>query len=390
MRSPLFLPLASLLLIPSCGKKPPAAPPPMPPAAVTFLPAATETVSITRDLPGRIEALRVAEVRARIPGILLERAYEEGADVKAGDLLFKIDPAPLEAAKESAAAVLAKAEANLDQSETQLKRIQLLVTSNAVSQQDFDNAESAVKVAAADLKAAAAALKTAGLNLGYATVTAPIAGRVGRARVTEGALVGENEATLLAVIQQLDPIYFDFTQSSGDLMALNRSMNNGELSPSAAGLEEATLLLEDGSAYPHPGKILFSEASVDPTTGMVSLRAEFPNPDLMLLPGMFARARIIQAVRENVVTVPQRAVTRVQGGMGSVLVVDETDHAQVRMIETDNAVGDKWVVIAGLKPGERVVIEGGLKARPGSPVVPERFAPKVETSQATARSADKS
>jgi membrane fusion protein (multidrug efflux system) len=334
--------------------------------------------------------LRVAEVRARIPGILLERAYEEGADVKAGDLLFKIDPAPLEAAKESAAAVLAKAEANLEQSQIQLKRIQLLVTSNAVSTQDFDNAESAVKVAAADLKAAAAALKTAGLNLGYATVTAPIAGRVGRARVTEGALVGENEATLLAVIQQLDPIYFDFTQSSGDLMALKRAMKNGELSPSAAGLEEATLLLEDGSAYPHPGKILFSEASVDPTTGMVSLRAEFPNPDLMLLPGMFARARIIQAVRENVVTVPQRAVIRVQGGMGSVLVVDETDHAQVRMIETDNAVGDKWVVTSGLKSGERVVIEGGLKARPGSPVVPEPFAPKIETSQATARTGDKS
>jgi membrane fusion protein, multidrug efflux system len=166
-------------------------------------------------------------------------------------------------------------------------------------------------------------------------------------------------------------------------------MKNGELSPSSAGLAEATLLLEDGSEYPHPGKILFSEASVDPSTGMVSLRAEFPNPDLMLLPGMFARARIIQAVRENMVTVPQRAVTRVQGGMGSVLVVDDSNHAQLRMIETDNAVGDKWVVTSGLKAGERVVIEGGLKTRPGLPVTPELFAPKAETSQATARATDK-
>ena len=389
MRPVLFLSLTSLLLLPSCGKKPPAAPSQMPPAAVTFLPAATETVTITRDLPGRIDAFRTAEIRARIPGILLEKAYEEGADVKAGDLLFKIDPAPLEAAKENASAALARAEANLDQSETQLKRYQLLVTSNAVSKQDFDNAESSVKVATAERKAAAAALKTAELNLGYATVTAPIAGRVGRAKVTEGALVGENEATLLAVIQQLDPIYFDFTQSGSDLMALKRAMKNGELSPSAAGLAEATLLLEDGSEYPHPGKILFSEASVDPSTGMVSLRAEFPNPDLMLLPGMFARARIIQAVRENVVTVPQRAVTRVQGGMGSVLVVDDSNHAQLRMIETDNAVGDKWVVTSGLKAGERVVIEGGLKARPGLPVIPELFAPKAETSQATAKTTDK-
>jgi membrane fusion protein (multidrug efflux system) len=389
MRSALLLPLASLVLLSSCGEKPPAGPPQMPPAAVTFLPAATETVSITRDLPGRIDALRVAEVRARISGILLEKSYVEGADVEAGDLLFKIDPAPLEAIRENAAATLAKAEANLELSETQLHRLQLLVSSNAVSKQDHDNAESAVKVAAAERKAAAAALKTAELNLGYATVTAPIAGRVGRAQVTEGALVGENEATLLAIIQQLDPIYFDFTQSGSDLMALKRAMKNGELSPAAAGLEKAMLLLEDGSEYPHPGKILFSEASVDPTTGMVSLRAEFPNPDLLLLPGMFARARIIQAVRENVVTVPQRAVTRVQGGMGSVLVVDDSNRAQVRMIETDHAVGDKWVVTSGLKPGEKVVIEGGLKARPGLPVVPEPFAPKVETSQATAITRDK-
>ncbi len=378
MRPVLFLPLTSLLLLPSCGKKEVAGPPQMPPAAVSVLPAATETVSITRELPGRIDAVRVAEVRARVSGILLEKAYQEGSDVKAGDVLFKIDPAPLEAAKENAAAALARAEANLHQAETQLGRYKELVSSNAVSKQDYDNAESAVKVASAELKAAAAALKTTELDLGYATVTAPISGRASKAQVTEGALVGENDATLLAVIQQLDPIYFDFTQSASDLLALRRAMKSGRMAEVEPGKAAATLLLEDGTEYALEGKILFSEAAVDETTGMVSLRAEFPNPEKILLPGMFARIRVVQAVKEDVVTVPQRAVTRVQGGMGSVLVVDDSNHAQLRMIETDDAVGDKWVVTSGLKAGEKVIVEGQLKARPGAPVAPEPFQPKAE------------
>ncbi len=350
----------------------------MPPAAVSVLPAETETVRITRELPGRIDPVRVAEVRARVSGILLEKSYQEGADVKAGDVLFKIDPAPLEAAKENAAAALARAEANLHQAETQLGRYKELVSSNAVSKQDYDNAESAVKVAAAELKAAAAALKTTELDLGYATVTAPISGRASKAQVTEGALVGENEATLLAVIQQLDPIYFDFTQSATDLLALKRAVKSGQLAEVEPGKAAAKLLLEDGTEYAREGKILFSEAAVDETTGMVSLRAEFPNPEKILLPGMFARIRVVQAVKENVVTVPQRAVTRVQGGMGSVLVVDDSNHAELRMIETDDAVGDKWVVTSGLKAGEKVIVEGQLKARPGAPVAPEPFSPKTE------------
>lgn len=389
MHPALFLPLSSLLLLPSCGKKPPAAPPAMPPPAVSFLPAATETVTITRELPGRIDALRVAEVRARISGIILEKTYQEGADVKAGDVLFRIDPAPLEAAKENAAASLARAEATFQSSKSRLARLRTLSNSNAVSTQDFEDAESAEKVAAAELKAAAAALKSAELNLAYATVTAPISGRAGKAQVTEGALVGEGDATLLTVIQQLDPIYFDFTQASGDLIALKRAMANGELAALVPGKATATLLLEDGSEYEHPGKILFSEASVDPTTGMVSLRAEFPNANRMLLPGLFARVRVVQAVRENVVTVPQRAVSRVEGGMGSVLVIDDSDHVQVRMIHADDAVGDKWVVGSGLKAGERVIIEGHLKARPGSRVVPEPFVPAVEKNATAAKEADK-
>ncbi len=372
MRPVLFIPCSVLwLFLPSCGKKAPAAPPQMPPAAVTFLPAAAETVTITRDLPGRINALRVAEIRARVPGILLKRVFEEGAEVKEGEVLFQIDPAPLTAARDSAAANLARAEANAKQALNQVTRFRELISVNAVSKQDADNAESAVSIADADVLAARAALASAELNLGYATVTAPISGRIGKALVTEGALVGQGDATRLAVVQQLDPIYFDFTQSSGDLLALRNAMagrTNEEKS-------QVTLLLEGGSQYDQPGKILFSETSVDGTTGMVTLRAAFPNPKRDLLPGMFARAKVVQSVRENVVTVPQRAVTRGPSGTGTVMVIDETDHAQVRMVSTGDVAGDKWVVTSGLKAGERVIIEGLLKARPGAPVVPSPFAP---------------
>lgn len=353
----------------------------MPPAHVTFVPAASEKVSISRDLPGRVDALRVAEVRARVAGILLERTFKEGADVKAGQVLFKIDPLPLEAALASANAALAKAQANLQQAKAQASRYAELVNVKAVSKQDFDNAKAAELAASAEVLSADAAIKTANLKLGYATVVAPIDGRIGKALVTEGALVGQVDATKLAVIQQLDPLYVDFTQSSTDLLELRRALKAGKLD-NGPGLAKVKLILDDGSEYKHPGELLFSEVSVDETTGMVSLRATFPNPDRDLLPGMFARVRVTQSMKDESVTVPQQAVTRAQGGMGSVLVIDDKNNVQLRMIRTDAAVGDKWVVTEGLKAGERVIMEGHLKARPGTPVVPEPFAPKkVETSQ---------
>lgn len=353
----------------------------MPPAAVTFAEVTQEKVVVTKDLPGRIEALRVSEVRARVPGILLRKSFEEGADVKANDVLFQIDPAPLEAARNSAAANLTRAEATLQQAENSVERFRELVAVKAVSKQGADDAESAVAIANADIGAATAALATAELNLGYATVTAPISGRIGKAQVTEGALVGQGSPTLLAVIQQLDPIYFDFTQSSSDIVAQHRAMEKSGY----PGHDKVTLLLDDGSDYEYPGKLLFSDVTVDATTGMVTLRTEFPNPDNLLLPGMFARARVVQSVRENAITVPQQAVTRGMGGAGTVMVIDETNHVQARTIKTAEHTGDKWVVTEGLEPGEHVIMEGLLKARPGAEVVPEPFA-KKDTAGADSKS----
>jgi len=381
------LSLSWLFLLPGCGKKGPEGPPEMPPAAVTFVAAKAENVSIVREYPGRIDAVRVSEIRARVPGILLEKTFQEGADVKTGDVLFKIDPLPLEAAKASAEANLARAEATVKQTEATAVRFRDLAASRSVSQQDIDNAEASLQVAQADVLAAKAALKTADLNLGYSTVTAPISGRIGRAEVTEGQLVGQGTATRLALIQQLDPIYFDFTQSTAELISLKRAMASGTLGEASPEQAAVTLILDDGSEYDKKGKILFSEVSVDETTGMVTLRAEFPNPDRLLLPGMFARAHFVQGVKPNAVTVPQRAVTRMQGGKGSVLIIDDKDHAQLRMIDTAEAIGDKWVVSSGLKPGERVIMEGHLKARPEAPVKPEPFA--AEKPEAARAAADK-
>lgn len=369
MRPILFLPFSILwIFLPSCGKKAPAKASEVVPAQVTFVPAASETVTITKQLPGRIDAVRVAEIRARVAGILVKKTFEEGAEIHAKDVLFQIDPAPLRAANDSAAANLARAEANAKQAQNQLNRFRELVEVRAVSRQEADNSEYAMAIAEAEVLAAKAALITSELDLGYATVTAPISGRIGKAAVTEGALVGQGEATLMATIQQLDPIYFDFTQSSSDVIALKNA---------GANQNEVTLLLEDGKEYASPGRMLFSEAYVDQTTGMVSLRAEFPNPKRDLLPGMFARARIVQAVKQNAVTIPQRAVSRVAGGKGSVMIVDDSNHARLRIIETGEAFGDKWIVTAGLQAGERVIMEGHLKARPGTLVIPESYAPTL-------------
>jgi membrane fusion protein, multidrug efflux system len=366
--APVFLALAVLN---GCGHKP--APYSMPPPEVGVITVQAESLPITTELPGRIDPVRTAEVRARVAGILLKRVFEEGSNVKAGDVLFRIDPAPFQAAYDSAKASLAKAEASNEENQALAKRYAKLVKINAVSQQDYVNATAAAAQSQADVLAAKAALETASLNLGYCTVTAPISGRIGKALVTEGALVGQNEATELAVIQQLDPIYFDFTESSTEELKLRREFESGRLKSIAPGQAKVTLLLEDGTTYSHPGKLLFSDITVDPTTGMVTLRAEFPNPDDLLLPGMFARARLEQAVDAKAITVPQRGVTYGPDGKPSVMVVTPDNKAEVRPVTVDSAMGTKWIITSGLKVGDRVIVDGLQKVQPEMTVKPVPF-----------------
>ncbi|WP_444758005.1 efflux RND transporter periplasmic adaptor subunit [Pseudomonas sp. A014] len=327
-----------------------------------------QAMAISTELSGRILAPRTAEVRARVAGVVLKRVYREGSDVKRGDVLFLIDPAPFKADHDSARAALAKAEATLYQARLQEQRYRELVDDKAVSRQEYDNARAAFLQADAQVAEARAALERARLNLGYATVTAPISGRVGRALVTEGALVGQNETTALAVIQQLDPIHADVTQSTRDLNALRRAMRAGELQQVGQDQARATLIQDDGSAYPLPGKLLFSDISVDPSTNQITLRSEFPNPDLDLLPGSYVRVRLEQALQPKGISVPQRAILRDSAGVPKVLVVDAQQRIEERQVVLGNAQGDRWIVSEGLAPGERVVIEGLQHVKVGDQV----------------------
>lgn len=360
-------------LLNSCAKKP-APPPAPPPAEVSVIPVALESVNNTTELPGRINPMREAQVRARATGILLKRVFEEGSNVSEGQLLFEIDPLPLQASLNSAKAALGKADAALKESKAKAARYEELVKINAISKQLYDEAIATLGQNEADVLASRAAVQTAELNLGYARVTAPISGRIGKALVTEGALVSATEATQLATIRQLDPVYFDFTQSSTEVLRLRRALENGSLQGLAGGAANVSLILEDGTAYAHPGKLLFSDIAVDPTTGMITLRAEIPNPENLLLPGMFARAQIIEGVKTNAVTIPQRTIARGAAGASTVLVVNDQNQVESRSIEIDRTVGTKVIVAKGLKPGERVIVEGSQKAPPGSVVKPVPFA----------------
>jgi len=341
----------------------------MPPPEVAVVTVEPQRIVVTTELPGRIEATRVAQVRARVPGIVQKRVFQEGSEVKAGDVLFRIDPAPFQATFSSAQAAVAKAEANLAQANLKVQRYKPLVETNAISKQEYDDALTAQKQATAELASARAAQETARLNLGYATVTAPISGRIGRAQVTEGALVGQGEATPLATVQQLDPVYVNLTQSSAELLQLRRALASGRLKSVGKDKAKVTLVTEDGRAYPHEGKLLFSDVAVDESTGAVTLRAEFPNPDRMLLPGLYVRARLEQAVSENAITVPQQAVQRDASG-ASVLLVGADGKVALQQVKADSSQGDKWVISEGLKPGDKVIAEGFQKAKPGAMVKP--------------------
>lgn len=359
----------------------------MPPAQVGVVTVAPTTVSLTTELPGRLEASRVAQVRARAAGILRERVFKEGSDVKAGQLLFRIDNAPYQAAVASAQAALARAQANVAQTTAQAERYKPLMEANAISKQDYINAVSAQKAAEADLAASRAALQTAQINLGYSSVTSPIAGRIGRALVTEGALVGQGEATPLAVVQQINPMYVNFTQSTTEVLRLRQALAAGKLQKAGTDAARVQVVLEDGSVYPQAGKLLFSDLTVDPTSGQITLRAEVPNPSGLLLPGMYVRVRLAQAELPQGILLPQQAVTRTEAG-DTVLVVGADNKPQKRNVKVGSAQGQSWLITEGLQPGEKVIVDGFQKMMvPGAPVNPVPWQPAAASAPAGAASA---
>ena len=341
----------------------------MPPPEVGVVTVQPGTVSLTTELPGRLEPSRVAQVRARATGILTKRVFTEGSDVRAGQVLYHIDPAPYQAAQQSAQAQLAQAQASLANASALVARYRPLVAANAVSKQEFDAAVAAEKAAQAQVAAARAAVRTADISLGYATVTAPISGRIGRSLVTEGALVSATEGTQLATIQQINPLYLDITQSAAEVLKLREALQAGKLTR-ASGAEAARVqvLLENGQVYGQPARLLFTDLSVDPTTGQVNLRAEVPNPGGLLMPGMYVRARVEQAEIANAILLPQQAVTR--GSQGDSLMVVASDGSVApREIKIEGAHGQDWIVTDGLKPGEQVMVEGAMKLMMGAKVV---------------------
>ena len=365
----LWLAVLSLLMV-GCGKSGGSAPAGAapPPAQVGVVTVTQGDVGLVTELPGRLEASRVAQVRARAAGILQKRLFREGSDVKAGQALFTIDSAPYAAAVASARAGQARAEANVAQASALVDRYKPLVEANAISKQDYANAVAAQKQAQADVAVGKANVQTASINLGYAAVTAPISGRIGRALVTEGALVGQGEATQLAVIQQINPLYVNFTQSASETMKLRSAMESGQIKrASGADAASVRIVLEDGTEYASPGRLLFSDLTVDATTGQVTLRAEVPNPGNQLLPGLYVRVRLEQAQATNAITLPQQAVTRTAQG-DTVMVVAPDGKVAPRTVKIGSAKGTQWVVLDGLKTGEQVMVDGFQKLQGGAPV----------------------
>lgn len=349
---------------------------PQGPAVVQVQPAATRAITLSEELPGRVEATRVAEVRARVAGIVLSRHFAEGSDVKAGQLLFRIDPAPYKAALARAKADFARTEAALADAQAVVRRYAPLAKVDAVSQQEFDAAQTALKSAQAARLAAEADVQTAQLNVGYTDVVAPISGRVGRGLVTEGALVGQGEATPMALIQQLHPVFVDFNQPAADVIKA-RSAGAGKAAP------KLTVAVE-GTSATRDGKLLFANASVDRSTGQVALRGEFPNQDGLLLPGMYVRVKVSDAASQVAVVVPQRAVKRTREGTAQVLVLGQDGKVVARPVQTGRMVGSDWHIAEGLKGGERVIV-GGAPVNPGDSATVAQ-APAGPAAQASAPS----
>ena len=377
--------LAGYLVVAGCGEQSStAAKAPSTPPEVGVIVVQPQQVALTTELAGRTSAYLIAEVRPQVGGIIQKRLFTEGSDVKENEVLYQIDPASYQAAYNSAKAALARAEANLIPIQLKAGRYEELVKINAVSKQDYDDASAALKQAEADVEAGRAAVETARINLAYTRITAPISGRIGRSSVTNGALVTANQPAALATIQQLSPMYVDVTQSSAELLRLKQNLASGLLKSNGAAQAEVKLLLEDGSPYPLPGTLKFSEVTVDQSTGSITLRAIFPNPKQILLPGMFVRAILEEGISEHAILVPQRGVTRKPDGSATVMVVGSEEKAEQRVIKVVRTVGDNWLVSEGLKAGDRVILEGLQKARPGTPVKAVAFGSNVDATPASA------
>lgn len=380
-------PAVLALLLGGCGKHPPPAPPAPPQVGVVI--AYSQAVPLTRDLVGRLSATRSADVRARVAGVLLKRLYTEGSDVKAGQPLFQIDPAPLRAALDGAEASLAQAQANATNAHVTAQRTRDLIGSGLVSRSDLDNAEAAERSTAAAVQQAKAAVSSARINLSYATVTAPIAGRAGQQGVTEGALVGQGTATLLTTVEQIDPIYVNFDQPAIDIERLRRAQRSGSVSVARENQVSVQLRLPDGTPYAHTGTLDFTDISVDPTTGAVALRGIIPNPEHQLLPGMFVAVRLSSGEVNHGFLVPQAALQRDANGP-YVLVAGADDKVIPKRVVTETLSGPDWVVTSGLADGDRMIVSGTQSARPGTTVavVPYRVPQQLGQGPPEARPAE--
>lgn len=373
-------PLALTVLLGACGQQAAQAPPP---TEVTVVTARSQPLVNRVQLPGRVQAVRYAEVRARVDGIVEKRLYEEGTDVKAGTELFLIDPRELRNKLNSVRATLARAEAEAANAEQNVARYEGLVAEEAISKQEYDAAVARLRTARADVEQMRAQLESAELSLSYTRVTSPIDGRAGRAQVTEGALVSASAATLLTTVEQLDPIYVNFSQSSSEILAIRREMTTGQLQFPELGNVVVRLQLEDGSPYPNPGHLNFFAMSIDEATGTAALRAVFPNPDRILLPGQFVTAHIEAGIRPKGMLIPQRAVRLTAQG-ASVLVVNADNVVENRTVEVGTLQGSEWDILKGLEEGERVIVDGIQKVQPGQTVsVVEAQAPQTQSSEPT-------
>jgi len=350
------------------GCKPSGPPPSRPTPEVAYVTVAPERAVLTTELPGRTTAYLVAEIRPQVNGLIKKRFFQEGADVKAGSTLYQIDPVPYQAALNQAQASVAAAEAGLPAIQSRATRLQSLVKSKAVGEQEAEEAQANNQKALANVALAKAALQTARINLSYTPIKAPISGRIGVSNVTVGAMVTAYQPTSLATIQQIDPIYVDVTQSSAEVLRLRRSLEGGQIKSDDNTSRKVRLILEDGTRYPLEGKLQFRDVSVDPSTGAVTLRLVFPNPNHVLLPGMYVRAIVEEGIDEQAIVVMQQGVTRDAKGNAVALVVDASSKVASRVLNVDRALGDKWLVTGGLAAGDRLIVEGMNKVRPGVPV----------------------